>query len=227
MAEVVVIAGATHREGLMDEYEAQLAKAEIPFHVEPLEHLPLGANSITMRKRIAYFRKMAEMFYDSRVIYITDAWDALFFGTRQELIDKAPETFLCSAERNCYPEADLASQITGTTPWRYANNGMVAANPMFLSGWCDEAEKLGDLDILDQAWFNRRRAYNETFYELDTTTNLFYVVSSWLEDGALQVKKERPWNSSCETFPAFLHFSGKCPTDGVRKMLREAQSKGE
>lgn len=218
--DIIVVAGCTHRDGFLDEYENQLADAGIDFHLHPLEHLPLGANSITMRRRIAYFRQMAERFSDYQTLFITDAWDVLFFGTKQELVDKAPTTFLCSAERNCYPEADLASRIHGSTAWRYANNGMIASNPLFLLAWCDDAERVGELDILDQAWFNRRRAYGDAFYQLDVATDLFYVVSAWLEDGALQMKDGRPWNAICETRPNFFHFSGKCPSDSFRAMLR-------
>src|ERR1700677_2559754 len=112
---VIVIAGATHREGFLDEYEAQLAKADIPFHLEQLDPLPGGANSINMKLRIDYFRKMATQFKDYESLYITDAWDVLFFGDKQELIDKAPKQFLCSAERNCYPEAHLSDKIKGLT----------------------------------------------------------------------------------------------------------------
>lgn len=224
MNEVIVVAGATHREGFIDEYEKSLADAGIPFHLEDIGPLPGGANSISMRKRINYFRKMAEQFVDYQTIYITDAWDVMFFGTKQELIDKAPETFLCSAERNCYPEANLAGIITGDTPWKYCNNGMVAATPTWLLAWCGMAEQTPDLDsMLDQGWFNRRRAEGSPLTPLDETTKLFYVVSAWLEDGALQVKDGRPWNQTCNTFPNFLHFSGKCPDDWVRKMLAEAK----
>lgn len=222
MEDVIVIAGATHREGFLDEYEAQLARASVPFHLEQLEHLTAGANSITMRKRIAYWRKMATQFFNYKCLYLTDAWDVLFFGTRQELIDKATPTFLCSAERNAYPEPALASVIVGNTAWKFCNNGMIAANPEFLLSWCDEAESMGELDILDQAWFNRRRAERQRLFELDVFTDLFYVVSATQEDGSLQVKDGRPYNAHCETFPCFLHFSGKCPADGVRQMLAEA-----
>ena len=121
MNDVIVVMGATHREGFMDEYEQSLSAADIPFHVEPLPALSHGANSISMSMRINYFRKMAEKFWNYQALFITDAWDVMFFGTREELIAKAPiGGFLCSAERNCYPEAHLAQSIAGTTPWRYA-----------------------------------------------------------------------------------------------------------
>ncbi len=219
---VVVIAGITHREGFIDEYEAYLAKEGIEFHLEPLPPLPGGANSINARMRINHFRRMAEKFIDYKALYLTDAWDVLCFASKDELIAKAPETFICSAERNCYPEANLATVITGDTPWKYANNGCCAGNPSYLLEWCEKALKTDDLDsILDQAWFNRRLAEGSDLVPLDSTTNIFYVVSAWLEDGALQVKDGRPWNAFCNTKPAFLHFSGKCPDDWVRKMLQE------
>lgn len=220
MDEVIVVAGCTHREGFLDEYEASLAKAGIPFHLEQLEPLADGANSITMRRRIAYWRKMASKFSDYESLYITDGWDVLFFGSKQELIDKAPDTILISAERNCYPEPHLVDKIQGDTPWKFVNNGCIAARPSFLLAWCDQAEQTPDMDILDQAWFNRRRAEGSYLVPLDETTELFYVVSAWLEDGSLQVKNGRPWNSKTNQFPAFCHFSGKCPDDRFRAMLK-------
>ena len=222
--DVIVVAGATHREGFLDEYESQLAKADIPFHLEQLDPLPAGANSITMQRRIDYWRKMAQQFREYGAIYITDAYDVLTFASREELIDKAPsDHVMCSAERNSYPEPELADLIEGDTPWKFANNGMICAPPEVLSRWCDEAENTTDLDILDQGWFNRRLAEKSPLVTLDTITNLFYVVSATLEDGALQVKNGRPYNAMCGTFPSYLHFSGQCPADGVRKMLEDAR----
>lgn len=222
MNEVIIVAGATHREGFIDEYEASLAKEDIPFHLEKID-LPGGACGITMQWRIDYFRKMAYQFLEYNTIFITDAWDVMFFGTKQELIDKAPSTFLCSAERNCYPEPHLAHLMQGGTPWKYSNNGMVVANPRYLIEWCDRAQQTPDMNILDQGWFNRRRAEQSELTPLDETTKLFYVVSSWLEDGSLQAKDGRPWNIPCNTYPNFLHFSGACSSDTVRKMLEESK----
>jgi hypothetical protein len=222
MPELIVIAGCTERRGMLDEYERQLAAVDIPFFLEALEPLPAGANSITMARRIAYVRKMARQFAAYRKIVITDAWDVLFFGSASEVAAKIPEGILVSAERNCYPEGDLGDKIQGTTPWRYANPGMIAGTSNSLLEWAAQAEQTADQNILDQAWFNRRRAEGSPLVPLDETTKLFYVVSANLEAGELQMEEGRPWNGLCETFPNFFHFSGGCPTDGFRKML-EAQ----
>src|SRR5580692_8816256 len=128
MKDVIVVSCCTHHEGFLCEYEAQLTAADIPFHLESIE-LQGGANGFTIVKRVQFLRKMAQQFLDYKILYATDAFDVLFFGTKQELIDKAPAGFVCAAERNCYPEPHLASRIACNEPWRYANAGLIACPP--------------------------------------------------------------------------------------------------
>lgn len=221
MNDLIVVAGATHRSGMLDEYEAQLAAAGIDFHLWPLDPLPAGANSINMARRIAYIRAVAERFSDQSKIVMTDAWDVMFFGTREEVIEKVPENgVFVSTERNCYPEPHLASKFTAASAWRFMNNGMLCGSPKNLLAFAELASTEGDLSILDQAWFNRNRVSGHPFFGADEYTMLFYVVSATQEDGALQMKNGRPWNTRYDTFPCFLHFSGQCPTDRFRAMLR-------
>lgn len=224
--DLIVIAGATHREGFLDEYETQLACADIRFHLEPLTNLPGGANSITMRRRIDYIRAMADNFSDYAHIIMTDAWDVLFLGTKEDLLNKVGDGVEISAERNCYPEPHLRQPILNhygcdPLPWSFANNGMLFGSPAKLLELCDAASKFGDLDILDQAWFNRRLVEDRAdLFSLDVLTDVFYVVSSTQEGGQLRMKNGRPWNSLCDSFPCFFHFSGKCPDDRFRALLR-------
>lgn len=217
---IIVVAYATHRAGMLDEYEAQLAAADIPFHIEQASPMPQGANSITMRRRIDYMRAMCEKFIDYERIVMTDAFDVLFFGTKQELIDKVSWVPTVSAERNCYPEPSLADKFVDVTPWRYCNNGMLSGGPDKILAFLRWAERTPDLDILDQGWFNRRMADGGMPLAIDWYTKVFYVVSATQEDGALKMEGERPWNSKTGAFPAFFHFSGKCPDDHFRAMLR-------
>lgn len=204
--EVMVCAGVTHRAGLLDDYERQLERAGVPFHLEIVPPMPAGPNSMTMRRKIDFVEQMAKMFCDYDSIYITDGWDVLFFGTRQELIHKAP-LFRFAAEANSYPET---VEGTGDTPWRFANAGCMVGTPGRLIQWVRMVEAIGDLDILDQAWLNRHLDITP----LDTQTMLFYVVAPgdqmvWQEDG-------RARNMRCDTFPNFLHFSGGVNADQWR-----------
>lgn len=216
---IIVVAYATHRAGMLDEYEAQLASADIPFHLEQASPMPQGANSITMRRRIDYMRAICEKFIDYELIVMTDAWDVLFFGDKQTLVDKIRGRFTVSGERNCYPEGHLSPMFKSRSQWRFVNNGMLTGAPEEILAFLAWADTTPDLHILDQAWFNRRAAEGDAFY-LDESTEFFYVVSAWMEDGSLKLKDGRPWNSRYGTYPAWFHFSGKCPDDRFRAMLR-------
>jgi hypothetical protein len=196
--EVIVVAGATHRAGLLDDYQRQLEQAGVLFHLEMVAPMPAGPNSMTMRRKAEFVRQMSEMFINYATIYITDAWDVLFFGTKQELNNKS-SLFLFSAERNSYPEQ---VEARGDTLWRYLNAGCMCGDPRWLVQWGTEILKLSDLDLLDQAWMNR----NMNNFPIDTSTSLFYTVSA--NDSDLKAKNGRPWNSACDTYPNFLHFSG-------------------
>jgi hypothetical protein len=220
MSDLIVVAGATHREGFINEYEQQLAFAGIEFYLAPLEKLPLGANSITMRRRVSYIREICQKFSDRKFIVMTDAWDVLFYGTKGELISKIPATMIVSGERNCYPEPELSSRFNSTSPWRFANNGMIAGSPAYILDWLEWAEQMPDIDLLDQAWFNRRLVDDPNCIAIDETTALFYVMSATQEDGALRMKDGRPWNSRYDTSPCFFHFSGKCPDDRFRALMK-------
>ena len=215
--KVIVVMGATHSEGLMEEYKAQLAAAGVDTYCAVIDPMPGGPNDMTIRRKVKFVRDMAYLFRDYGAIYITDGWDVLFFGTKQDLIDKA-QPLVISAEQNAYPEPDPVGRITGPTPWRYACAGCMGGIPPALIKWANKIERMGDsLDLLDQAWMNR---HLETWLvPLDHETQLFYTVSATLETGSLQMKDGRPWNSYCNSFPNFLHFSGGCPTDEVRSML--------
>lgn len=220
MNDLIVVAGCTHREGFVNEYEQQLKLAGIELYLAPLQNLPAGANSITMERRIEYIRSMATRFRDYAKIIMTDAWDVLFYGDKEEVIAKIPDTLIVSAERNCYPEPHLVPRFESASPWKYANNGMLAGSPEYILNWLGWAEQMPDLGILDQAWFNRRIAEDSACVVLDEKTDLFYVVSSTQEDGSLQMRHGIPYNSRFNTYPNFFHFSGKCPDDRFRAMMK-------
>lgn len=225
MNDVIVVTGCTERKGLIDTYQSQLSRVGVD-HV--FESLPYATSSFNMEKRISYWRSIATRFINYRMVIITDAWDVLFFGDKQDLLAKS-QTVLISAERNCFPGPefgyeDLTDVIKGTTPWRYSNPGMVAANPRYLLEWLRKAERTKDLAISDQAWCNRRLVDGMCPIPLDEFTNLFYVISysdGRLEDGVLQAKNGRPWNSKCDTYPNFFHFAGHGPGE-ARRVLPES-----
>lgn len=219
MKDVIVVSYATHRAGLLDEYEQQLKDAQIDFHLESVE-LADGINSVTARWKFAFMLRMTKRFADYECIVFTDAWDVLFFGTRDDLMPKIPKVCAISAERDCWPEDDLAQQIAHHGPWRYCNAGMMGGSTQGIMAFVNGVSPFPELDLMEQQWLNRRLVEGRCPWMVDCATSLFYTVSQYHEDGSLQIKDGKLWNSHFNSFPQFLHFSGKCPTEPFQAMLR-------
>jgi hypothetical protein len=221
--ELIVISPITRRQGFIDEYEDQLAAAEIEFYPCPIM-LDDGIASITARWKINFIRSMCQRFQKYSRLVFTDGWDVLFYGSKQDLVDKLPSGVLVSAERNCWPERDLTESLKTTSRWSYCNPGMLSGSPERLMAWTTQALRMPDLDIMEQAWFNRRADKGDIEIIRDLTTAIFYTVSRDLEDGSLEHNCGLPWGSVCNakygTYPHFFHFSGKCPSVPFRAMLR-------
>lgn len=227
MKDVIVVSYATHRAGLLDEYEAQLAVAGIDFHLEPVE-LQAGINSVTARWKFEFMRRMCERFKEYDRIVFTDAWDVLFFGTKDELIWKMDTlwTVVISAERNCWPEPEPWQSANWCySPWRFMNAGSWAGKTHHFASVLDELLALHSIDIGEQALLNQLLCQmgNPGPARPDRETFLFYTVSSDKEDRSLRMERGRPYNGYHDVFPQFFHFSGKCPTEPFRRMLETGE----
>ncbi len=221
MNDLIVCTYCDRPQGLLGEYQTQLEQAGIDLHVEHIDPFP-HPSGLPISFKLHWMREFATRFHHYRQLVFTDAYDVLFAGTKQQAMESLPWLFpVWAAERNCYPEPQLASRFTGTTPWRYVNAGMMGGPPQAILNWVDAAERHRSYELapLDQCWLNRRCADTPALVPLDDSTSVFYVVSSTLERGELQIKDGRPWNSATNTFPCFFHFSGGCPTEGFRNLL--------
>lgn len=222
MKDIIVVCYATHRAGLMDEYEQQLKDADIPLHIEPVS-LPDGINSVTARWKFEYMRRMCSKFADYDRIVFTDAWDVLFYGSKNYLM--AMDDFpMVGGERNCWPDPKLAPHImssqTPASPWRFCNAGVISGMTASLGLVCNRALSMSGLDRLEQDWFNNLFAFEDDIgIDCDELTEVSYTVSYDKEDGSLTYF-DSPFNKKYGTYPQFLHFSGKCPTEPFRAMLR-------
>lgn len=204
---------------MIDEYEDRLAAAEIDFHIEPVT-LADGIGSVTARWKFEYMRRMAERFSEYERIVFTDAWDVLFFGSKADLLPQIPANFLVSAERNCWPEGDLAAQIESDSAWKFCNAGMSCGSPERILEWIQGAMKCADLDLMEQVWFNRRLVDGAWPVWLDWGTSIFYTVSYDREAGELGIVDGKLVNTRYDSRPQFFHFAGPCSSVSFRAMLR-------
>jgi hypothetical protein len=218
MNDVIVVTYCTHSSGTLELYKEQLKSSDIPLHIETV---PLNGtretfiSNVTMRWKVNLCKTILPVIKSYKTVFITDAWDVQFFGSKQELLDKSPDCVTISAERNCWPESDIAGKINGDTPWKYANS-QIAAPVDCLEDWLNKVEVSSELDVMEQTWFNRRLSEGSELVCLDSTTKLFYVVSGWLEDGTVKYKDGRLWNSLCGTVPNFVHCSGETSLELLR-----------
>jgi|SRR5208282_155138 len=200
---IVIMWPVSGEKGLMPHYLKQLSAAEIDVHVEPSEEF---VN--TLEAQIRAQRFLVNQFSEYQKVIFSDAFDVLFFGSKDEVLSKIPEeTVVSAAERCCWPDASRVSEYPGRTPWRFANGGLLAGTPKSILRWFDDLENhplypptAGDFN---QRLFNLLRLETPAMMPLDETTELFYCLPG--EKNELGCEDGRPINRVCGTRPNFLH----------------------
>lgn len=217
----IVISPATHSAKLMDKYTAQLAAAGIP-HLIPHWDDFSSASDGTIERCVRSRRLWAEKHVDYDRLIFTDSWDVLCYASRDEIeatLSGMTGTVVFGAEKNCYPEPELAALIPDRGPWRYVNGGLMTGSPQEIIKWCDVVEHHPKYtpSMIDQQWYNRRLAELNPIISIDWQTSLFYCMI--LEAGELAVKDGRPYNTVHQTFPSFIHFNGSWSWDNFLAMM--------
>lgn len=163
-------------------------------------------------------------------IVMTDGWDVLFYGTKEETLRNIPDDYVLQAAESPYWPHDDGGWA-GTTPWRSINGGMLAGTPDSIYEWMRRIQTHCHYDprAVNQFWFNKRLKERADFIHLDDRTNLFYCMH---KDGgqhttpngtpwenayppypALTFRNRKPFNELCNSFPQFIHFQARCHTD--------------
>lgn len=217
MTEVAVVTACSMVGGLLPTYTEQLRHADIPLKVTVRPHPSGGTgNSGTLESKLDWLLSECRAHSKYRYLIFSDAWDVLYYGTRDRLLSKLHQTFatdqtpLLAAERVCYPDAYLLQHFKGTTPWRFVNGGLLAGTPLGIQKWALQIKQHTAYvpHMIDQQFFNQRLLVADPLIRIDNKTELFYCV---LEDqGELLFTNGQPLNSATMTKPHFLHFNGKC-----------------
>lgn len=220
--EFIVITAASGSNKLMPSYVSQLQKSGIPHHIEPIT---IGSSSDgKLGWCINLWRKFANNFSSYNRLILTDAWDVLCYGTREQIEENLKNLHpfpVFAAERNCYPEPHLAESINIPRPWCFVNGGMLTSSPADLIDWCDRVERHPQYDpnMIGQQWLNRRLAENDPLVKIDWETILFYCMYLEYQGPAIENQNGRPFNTLCETFPSFIHFNGSCDWNLFLEMM--------
>ena len=210
MKDLIVITAASSVQGTMPLYLRQLMDAGIDVHVEDTSKLNLTGAGGDLGFKIHWLREFSQRFAEYEAFVLTDAFDVTFYGTREQVIKKIPRKgVLWGAEKNCYPDPHIASRITGSTPWHLANGGLLCGTPGVLLDWCEAAERhpLYDTHLLDQEFLNMLLAEKDPLAQIDSCTAVFFCLYGGYDE--LEFTKGIPLNTTCCTFPNFVHANGK------------------
>jgi hypothetical protein len=168
----------------------------------------------TLASSIASLRDFARRFSDYERLVVTDGWDVMFYGTKEDVLRKIPtDRCLIGAAKEFYPwNQSIHGQITGDTPWRFANGGLVAGTPENICKFADAmaAHPLYRGQMENQGMQNIMLAEKSAALHLDNRTELFFC----LFDGYDELNFERglPVNTLCNTHPQFIHANGHWDT---------------
>lgn len=221
--ELIVLTASTvgpdHPEsGTLALYLSQLDAAGIDHDCEKLTDFP--GNGGSLQYKIGGLRRRVVQHLNYDKIIFTDGHDVTFYGDKDSVFDKIPDAgVLLGAERNCYPEAELARLINNPLPWRYANAGWLAGTPESFMLWFDAIERHPQFagTMLDQAFFNRLLAANDPLVMIDDHCDLCYCFfGETHEIHDLQFDEQGlPINTLTMTRPAFLHQNGRWCSDHI------------
>ena len=213
MNELIVISSASFEGGMLPIYRKQLADAGIDFYVEDISKQnipPLGGNSeiktrdmIELSSRFAHYKK---------IVY-TDAFDFCFFGDRDEVFEKIPnDHVLWGAEKNCYPDLEIAPRVPDRGPWRFGNGGFLCGTPSAMIAWAEKLRTRPEYsgNVLDQQYLNIYLAENDDFVQIDYRTNLCFCLFGGYPE--LEFENGRPVNTMYGTHPAWVHANGHWDT---------------
>jgi len=156
---------------------------------------------------------LARLDPDEQVI-LTDGWDVVFQGTKDEVERKLPpkDEILISGEKNCWPDWSLQIRYPmGSTPWMFVNSGCIAGTARLLLREMERglAEVRPDLIEDDQrlwTWLFLTGDLIKIDYECKLFQTMFLQIVG--SDLAVLPREHRLLNARTGTTPNFLHWNG-------------------
>jgi hypothetical protein len=218
MKDVIVSLRISRVHGMLTEYVRRLSASGIEVAIDPA-----SGQSFGIGEKLQGIRSTVDRFAGYELLVLSDGWDVMFYGTKKLLMEKVPrDKVLWAAEKNCWPDAGMVRHIPDRGPWRFVNGGLLAGTPNAFLEMCDriEAHPIYNPALVDQGFMNFLLAQNETFFEIDTKTNLFFCLHLGYDE--LEFKNGRPFNSLYRTFPLFVHANGHWPTEELQHKYRES-----
>jgi hypothetical protein len=206
MPDLLVFAAASKCDRCLPLLQRQLYEAGIDFYLHAYPRYSTWAQVSAPQTLLDNLDLVLSLGYEK--IVMVDAFDVLFFGTKEELAAKVTDRVTFCADRNLVP-SELGEEnfpVTGT-PWRFLNGGAVAGTGDALAEFREYMGRLPqDAGETGNTALNRALMQGTTRFGIDSDTRLFY--NTYLDAGELTCREGRPFNRLAGTFPSFLHLAG-------------------
>lgn len=209
MKDIVVSTFVSKVDGMLAENVRRLSSQGITVNLESI-HRPIA----DLGEKIDFIRLSANKFSDYEFLIVSDGWDVMFHGTKQDLMERIPrDRVLWAAEKNCWPYVELENLVPDRGPWRFVNGGLMAGTPENFLSMCNliEAHPRFERELVDQGFMSFLLAEGAEFFAIDSMTNLFFCLFKGYEE--LEFVKGRPHNTLHGTWPLFIHANGHWPAD--------------
>lgn len=172
----------------------------------------LGAEWFGLGIKVRLIHQFVRTMKREQVVLFADAWDSLVVkaaGTILEKFRSLRHPLVFSAERNCWPRADLEALYPhAPTPYRFLNSG----------GWIGEAGYVADLlqrwgaeritasERSDQEWWSERFIAEPAAIHLDVYCKLFQC----MEVGEDHLENRGGiYNRVTGEYPSVIHALGR------------------
>ena len=209
MKDLIVSSYATKTARLMPLYIKQLGDAGIDFFLYKLTRDMTWKKLSTVESFINITKGILKECVDYKKIVITDAFDMLFFGTKDELLKKIPDyNILYCADKNLIPSTmDSGSFPIVNTPWRYVNGGALCGTYESILNFLDHVKfNMTDPREIGNTFFNRLLTSQDPGFYIDSDCQVFH--NMFMDNGEVINIDGRPFNKLTGSFPNFFHFAG-------------------
>jgi len=219
---VIVATAADAQKGYLCALSHQVHEAFVDF-------LYYDMKPFSWKKMIDWKLQVASHYKDDLVIFV-DAWDMLFLGTKQELVDKlAGRPITHFTEKLCWPDPEKCGLYPGiSSPWRYVNGTGPAGLGKDIAAAIEEGNAhfpIKEYEVparLDAKQDNDQRFWTDVYLsgvgELDSNCHVHQSLVMG-QTGDFRIKDGRLYNKVTGSAPCFVHANGASAMIGFRHLM--------
>lgn len=159
-------------------------------------------------------RKYLEQLSGYTHFIFVDAYDVIFIGPLDKILEKYKGGILFSAEKNCWPDQHLAGKYPKTdSAWKYLNSGSYMAP---IAEFLELTERLFcNYEDDDQRYFTNIFLYGNDI-QLDYNCEIFQSIAFCYEDELTITDHLK--NNWTNTLPVIIHGNGKADMTAIKNI---------